>query len=118
MVNESPIPNISDRVLREAVRQEYANVALAPRKGYHFHTGREALERIGYDESLYSSLPEENVASFAGTGNPFMLGPIHPGDTVQVPRTQPGFFRTVYPLMLATITAAASVVLVVDRLQD
>ncbi len=47
-------------------------------------------------------------------GNPM----IHPGDTVQVPRIRPGFFRTVYPIILGTITTAASVIFVVDRIQD
>jgi hypothetical protein len=27
-------------------------------------------------------VPENNIASFAGTGNPFNLGPINPGDVV------------------------------------
>ena len=75
-------PNISIDQLWKEVKKEYANVAVAPHKGYHFQTGREALKRIGYDESLYETLPEENIASFAGTGNPFMLGPINPGETI------------------------------------
>lgn len=75
-------PKISAGELRDEVRKEYANVALDPHKGYHFHTGREALGRIGYDEALYAKLPEENIASFAGTGNPFMLGSINTGETV------------------------------------
>ena len=66
-------PNISIDQLWNAVKKEYANVAVDPHKGYHFHTGR---------ESLYETLPEVNIASFAGTGNPFMLGPINPGETV------------------------------------
>jgi len=73
---------ISDDVLRSAIQKEYAEVATHPDKGYHFHTGREAARRIGYDETLFATLPEENIASFAGTGNPFCLGPFHPGDTV------------------------------------
>ncbi len=76
------ITNITDNALREAIKKEYAEVALNPRKGYHFHTGREAASRIGYDPELYAELPEENIASFAGTGIPFGLGPIHPGDVV------------------------------------
>lgn len=75
-------PNISTDELHSEVRKEYTNVALDPHKGYHFHTGREALRRIGYDETLYETLPEDNVASFAGTGNPFMLGTINKGETV------------------------------------
>lgn len=68
--------------LREEVRKEYAEVALDPQKGCHFHTGRAAADRIEYDPSLYTDLPEENIASFAGTGNPFMLGIINPSETV------------------------------------
>lgn len=82
MANSQLIPNISDAVLRKAIKIEYENVAVQPDKGYHFHTGREALNRIGYDKALYDSLPEQNIASFAGTGNPFSLGPINPGDVV------------------------------------
>lgn len=74
--------NLSEDALRSAVRQEYANVAVDPHRGYHFHTGCDAANRIGYDQSLYTDLPKENIDSFAGTGNPFMLGPINPGDIV------------------------------------
>lgn len=77
-----PITNITQNALLDAIKKEYAEVALDPGRGYHFHTGREAANRIGYDNSLYEGLPEENIASFAGTGNPFNLGPINPGDTV------------------------------------
>ena len=76
------IPNISDATLRDAIKKEYENVAVYPNKGYHFHTGREAANRIGYDKMLYDSVPEKNIASFAGTGNPFNLGPMNPGDIV------------------------------------
>lgn len=76
------ITNISDNALRDAIKKEYAEVAINPQKGYHFHTGREAATRIGYDPQLYAGLPEENIARFAGTGNPFGLGPIKQGDVV------------------------------------
>ena len=76
------ITHIPYDVLRRAIKMEYALVAHNPHKGYHFHTGRDALTRIGYDPDLYNSLPEENISSFAGTGNPFSLGPIHQGDVV------------------------------------
>jgi SAM-dependent methyltransferase len=75
-------PELSIEELREEVRKEYTDVALDPHKGYHFHTGRDAADRLGYDQSLYAGLPEGNVASFAGTGNPFMLGSINPGEIV------------------------------------
>jgi len=76
------IPNLSSQELHSEIKKEYANVALEPDKGYHFHTGRAGLSRLGYEEDLFSGLPEANIASFAGTGNPFSLGPIHPGETV------------------------------------
>jgi arsenite methyltransferase len=74
--------NISVEELLDAIKSEYSNVAIHPEKGYHFHTGRAALDRIGYDEALYDHVPEENITSFAGTGNPFSLGPISDGDVV------------------------------------
>jgi SAM-dependent methyltransferase len=76
------VPKISPDELRREIKNEYTNVALNPTKGYHFHTGRRAANLLGYDESLYAGLPEGTIASFAGTGNPFSLGPIHPGETV------------------------------------
>lgn len=75
-------PKVTEDQLRSEIKKEYTHVALDPHKGYHFHTGCDAADRIGYDESLYKSLPRTNIDSFAGTGNPFMLGPINPGETV------------------------------------
>jgi SAM-dependent methyltransferase len=74
--------NISVEELLDAIKREYSNVAINPSIGYHFYTGRAALDRIGYDQALYASVPEENIASFAGTGNPFSLGPINEGDVL------------------------------------
>jgi len=68
--------------LHDAIKKEYSTVAKEPRKGYHFHTGCDATDRIGYDPSLYTNIPKENIESFAGTGNPFGLGPINEGDIV------------------------------------
>jgi SAM-dependent methyltransferase len=75
-------PTISLEALRTEIRQEYANVAREPGRGYHFHTGRAAASRLGYDARLLTGMPEENLASFAGTGNPFAAGPIREGDVV------------------------------------
>ena len=76
------LPKLSADELRAAVRNEYADVATDPEKGYHFHTGRDAADRLHYDPSLYEQLPERNIASFAGTGNPFLGGELQPGETV------------------------------------
>jgi arsenite methyltransferase len=75
--------NITVEELLGAIKREYSDVAMHPLKGYHFHTGRAALDRIGYDKAFYAFVPEENITSFAGTGNPFSLGPIKDGDVVK-----------------------------------
>lgn len=82
MGTHNPIPKISLDVLRLEIKKEYTSVALHPNKGYHFHTGRRLAALLGYKESLYTGLPEGNIASFAGTGNPFSVGIINPGETV------------------------------------
>jgi SAM-dependent methyltransferase len=82
MTHHQNVPKISLDELRVEIKKEYTNVALDPGKGYHFHTGRKLANLLGYDEALYADLPEANLASFAGTGNPFSVGPIDPGETI------------------------------------
>jgi len=82
MAAEHAIPKLPLEQLRLEIKKEYTDVALNPHKGYHFHTGRRLATLLGYDESLYAGLPDSNIASFAGTGNPFSVGPIHAGETV------------------------------------
>jgi arsenite methyltransferase len=68
--------------LREEVQSKYRGVATAPSATYHFHTGRVAAGRLGYDKSLVDSLPDPAVESFAGVGNPFELRALEPGGRV------------------------------------
>jgi arsenite methyltransferase len=68
--------------LRGAIQEEYAEVAACPTKGYHFHVGRAHAARLGYDPLDLDALPESAVESFAGIGNPFALGRLHPGERV------------------------------------
>ena len=68
--------------LRASIRDEYAAVASSPERGFHFHTGRPLARIVGYPEDLLTGIPEESIASMAGTGNPFALGTIHPGERV------------------------------------
>lgn len=75
-------PRLSLDELRLEIQKEYTAVACDPHKGYHFHTGHTLADRLGYDPTLYADLPESNIASFAGTGNPFAAGPIQAGATV------------------------------------
>jgi SAM-dependent methyltransferase len=69
-------------VLREAIQAEYAEVAANPQKGFHFHTGRPLARMLEYAEEWLIGIPESSVESFAGTGNPFSLGELRPGERV------------------------------------
>jgi arsenite methyltransferase len=82
MTGNHDVPAVSAEILRAEIRKEYASVAQDPGKGYHFHTGRAAASRLGYAAEHLDGVPTANLASFAGTGNPFAAGPIHPGETV------------------------------------
>ena len=76
------IPGLDRERLRCEIRREYAEVALHPAKGFHFHTGWPLAERLGYPDTWVKALPPAVVASFAGTGNPFTSGEIQPGEHV------------------------------------
>jgi len=75
-------PAVDRDTLRDAIREEYQEVAREPDKGFHFHTGRRLAAILGYDESLFEGIPEKSIESFAGTGNPFSMGALSPGETV------------------------------------
>jgi len=68
--------------LRLAIQKEYALVAAEPEQDFHFHTGRRLAAIVGYDEEWLDGVPEATIASFAGTGNPFSLGALIPGEHV------------------------------------
>jgi len=68
--------------LRTAIQEEYDAVACDPGRGYHFHTGRPHAQRMGYRAEWLNGIPAASIESFAGTGNPFSLGPIRNGEKV------------------------------------
>ncbi len=68
--------------LRAAIRAEYAAVAEHPDQGFHFHTGARLAAILGYPEEWLAELPAGAVESMAGTGNPFALGELQPGDHI------------------------------------
>jgi arsenite methyltransferase len=53
-----------------------------PEKGFHFHTGRPLARLLGYAESWLDGIPATAIAPFAGTGNPFSVAPLRPGEQV------------------------------------
>lgn len=70
------------QVLREAIQNEYDEVAANPTKGFHFHVGRDLTRRLDYPQDEVDTLPDSAVESFAGVGNPFALGRLNPGEHV------------------------------------
>ena len=68
--------------LRCQISDKYTEVAKTPEKGFHFHTGRPLALMLGYLEDVIDTLPAGTVESFAGTGNPFSMGTLRPGETV------------------------------------
>jgi len=68
--------------LRREIRKEYREVAEHPDRGFHFHTGRALARIVEYRDEWLEGIPELVVASFAGTGNPFSIKTLAPGERV------------------------------------
>jgi SAM-dependent methyltransferase len=75
-------PAVDLDILRRAIQDEYAVVAQEPEHGFHFFVGRPLARLLGYDDAWLDGVPEATIASFAGTGNPFSLGVLRPGERV------------------------------------
>jgi SAM-dependent methyltransferase len=82
MVTEVKPANVDVEALRCQIEQKYTEVATDPDKGFHFHTGRPLALMLGYDPEALDWLPPSTLESFAGTGNPFSMGDLRPGETV------------------------------------
>lgn len=74
--------DVDSQSLRDAIKNEYREVAEHPGRGFHFHTGRRLIELVGYQQRWLEGVPEPVIASFAGTGNPFSMGELAPGEHV------------------------------------
>lgn len=74
--------NVNIEELRASIREEYSAVANEPERGFHFHTGRKLAGILGYREAWLDMLPSSAIESMAGTGNPFSLGELKPGEYV------------------------------------
>jgi SAM-dependent methyltransferase len=73
---------IDAEALRKQVQSKYREVALAPDREFHFHTGRPLARRLGYDPAVVDQLPDSAVESFAGVANPFSMGRLPTGAKV------------------------------------
>ena len=76
------VARVDRDVLRRAIAAKYTEVASTPELGFHFHTGRPLALMLGYPSEVIDRLPAATVASFAGMGNPFLFGALHPGEQV------------------------------------
>ncbi len=74
--------NLNIDELRDSIREEYSAVANEPERGFHFHTGRKLAAILGYHDEWLDSIPASAIESMAGTGNPFSLGELKPGEYV------------------------------------
>ena len=77
-----PKLNLDITVLRDAIKDEYKAVASDPQQGFHFHTGLKLAKILEYPQELIDSVPERALESFAGTGNPFRMEKLKPGEKV------------------------------------
>ena len=75
-------PALDLNVLRQAIQEEYNEVASHPHKGFHFHTGRPLARMLEYRDEWLEGIPESCIKSFAGTGNPFSLGELSSGERI------------------------------------
>lgn len=81
-MHEMAVPQLDLDQLREEIRKEYREVARHPDKGFHFHTGRQLAKIVEYEDEWFDAVPEGAIESFAGTGNPFSIRRLEPGERV------------------------------------
>lgn len=75
-------PLVDPQALREQVKSKYREVACNPHGEFHFHTGRDAAKRLGYDRAVVDRMPDEAVESFAGVANPFSTRRLEKGEKI------------------------------------
>jgi len=68
--------------IKDGIRGKYVKVAVSPEGLFRYPTGRAGLEALHYDPQIIQTLPEPVADAYCGVGNPFTLGPIHPGDAI------------------------------------
>ncbi|MFC4248132.1 methyltransferase domain-containing protein [Natribaculum luteum] len=74
--------SLDTRKLEREVKNIYRDVAETPTEEFHFETGRELAERLGYQPAELDRVPTDATASFAGVGYHFDLADVQEGDDV------------------------------------
>lgn len=104
------IAGLDTSALRAAIQEEYAAVATEPQQSFHFHTGRPLARMLGYEDVWLTGIPEPTIASFAGTGNPFAVDVLAPGERV----VDVGCGAGIDSLIAARMVGSAGAVIGVD----
>lgn len=71
----------TDKLERE-VKSMYRDVAEFADAEFHFETGRDLADRLGYDPDDLEYVPDAAIDSFAGVGYYFDLAELEPGEAV------------------------------------
>ena len=79
---ENDLTSQDKQRIAESIRGKYVKVAVSPEGLFRYPTGRAGLEALDYGPQIIQALPEAVAAAYCGVGNPFTLGPIHPGEAV------------------------------------
>jgi arsenite methyltransferase len=69
-------------VLRSENEKTYTEVSTEQGKDFIFPTGRTWAQDLDYPEPELARVPDKTVESFAGVANPWVHGPVEPGQTV------------------------------------
>ena len=68
--------------LEQKVKLMYRDVALNPKKEYHFEMGRGLAEKLGYEKRDLDNIPASAIDSFAGVGYYFDMANLREGEHV------------------------------------
>ena len=68
--------------LKKEIKSIYSKVAESSDSDFHFETGRELAEKLGYNVNDLDSVPDAAIDSFAGVGYYFDLADLKPGEKV------------------------------------
>jgi GNAT superfamily N-acetyltransferase len=74
--------DVDSATLRNAIKDEYREVAEHPGKGFHSPTGRRLTKIVGYRDEWFEGVSELAIESLAGNGNPFAMGELAAGEKV------------------------------------